>query len=76
MAAGLVGVPFGIFLLASLIGQLPFTFMYIKTGLMLDKVTTVGGLDLQSVLWLFVLAGFALIPTYLTKKEDKMDSVG
>ncbi len=43
---------------------------------MLDQMTTVGGLDLQTVAWLFVLALCALLPTYLTKKEDKMDSVG
>lgn len=76
MAAGIVGVPYTIFILASLIGQLPFTFMYVKAGMMLDQMTTVGGgLDLQTVFWLFVLALIALLPTYLTKKEDKIDEL-
>ena len=35
-AAGIVGVPFRTFFLASLVGQIPFTFLYIKTGMMLD----------------------------------------
>ena len=34
--SGLVGVPLAIFASASVLGQLPFTFMYIKTGMMLD----------------------------------------
>ena len=69
-AAGLVGVPFAVFFTASLFGQLPFTFMYIKTGMMLDQLTTVGGLDLQSMMWMFVLACGALLPTLLQKKDD------
>ena len=36
MASGIVGVPFHIFLLGSLIGQIPFTFLYLKAGMMLD----------------------------------------
>lgn len=48
--------------------------MYVKAGMMLDQMTTVGGgLDLQTVIWLCVLALIALLPTYLTKKEDKID---
>ena len=46
-AAGIVGVPFNTFFLASLIGQIPFSFLYIKTGMMLDQVTSIGGFDTQ-----------------------------
>ena len=45
-SAGLVGVPFWTFLTASLVGQLPFTYLLIQTGLMLDHMTTLGGPDL------------------------------
>jgi len=36
MASGCVGVPFKTYFFSSMIGQLPFTFLYIKTGNMLD----------------------------------------
>ena len=45
MASGCVGLPFKIFLLSSAIGQIPFTLLYIKTGNMLDKITSGGVLD-------------------------------
>ena len=73
-ASGIVGIPFGTYLIGSLIGQLPFTFIYIKTGGMLDQLTTVGGLDRESIIWLCVLGVVALIPTLLTKKEPTTTS--
>mmetsp|Transcript_19046 Transcript_19046/g.25772 ORF Transcript_19046/g.25772 Transcript_19046/m.25772 type:complete len:249 (-) Transcript_19046:104-850(-) len=68
-ASGLVGIPFGTYVTASLVGQIPFTLIYIKTGMMLDELTTVGGIDFKSMLGLGALALIALIPTYLTKKD-------
>ena len=41
-SSGSVGVPFKVFFFASLVGLLPYTTILIKTGLMLDSVTTVG----------------------------------
>ena len=45
MASGCIGVPFDTFFFSSLIGQLPFTFLYIKTGNMLDQISSGGVLD-------------------------------
>ena len=45
-SAAVVGVPFWVFFFASLVGLLPYTFILIKTGLMLEDVKTIGGLDL------------------------------
>ena len=45
MASGCLGIPFKAYFLSSLIGQLPFTFLYIKTGSMLDQITSGGVLD-------------------------------
>lgn len=47
MAAGLVGVPFGPFFFASFLGQIPFSILYIRTGLMLDEITSTGAVDFQ-----------------------------
>lgn len=70
MAAGLVGVPFGPFFFASFLGQIPFSILYIRTGLMLDEITSTGAVDFQSVVILFVVGLVALLPTYFTKKDE------
>jgi len=41
-SSSVVGVPFNIFFVASLFGLLPYTIILIKTGLMLDEVSTIG----------------------------------
>ena len=89
-SSAIVGVPFSIFFIATLIGLVPYSAILINMGLALDKITTIGHdwnvstnnifeanhvYLLQSMLTLFCLAFVALIPTYLTKKEDRMDSV-
>ena len=84
MASGCVGVPFRIFLLASIIGQIPFTFLYIKTGNMLDKITSGGVLDFYvsaliitnnhgdkaPLLFSQLLEVFLLLPTALSVPTD------
>ena len=41
-SSGTVGVPFGIFFGATLIGLTPYTVMLVRTGLMLESVTSIG----------------------------------
>ena len=41
-SAAVVGVPFWTFLIGSLVGQLPYTFILIRTGLMLESVSHIG----------------------------------
>ena len=41
-SSAVVGVPFDIFSVATLFGLLPYTIILIKTGLMLDSVSTIG----------------------------------
>ena len=50
--------------------------MYIKTGMMLDQLTSVGAIDFHSMLWLFALGLIALLPTFLIKKDEKDDLSG
>ena len=71
MAAGLVGVPFWTYFFASFFGQIPFSLLYVKTGLMLNELTSTGVVDMQSMIILGLLGLVALIPTYLTKKKDE-----
>ena len=73
-SSAIVGVPFSIFFIATLIGLVPYSAILINMGLALDSITTIGH-DWQSMLTLFCLAFVALIPSYFTKKEDRMDSI-
>lgn len=45
MASGLVGVPFQVYLPGTILGQIPFTYLLVSTGQMLDEITTLGALD-------------------------------
>lgn len=44
MASGIVGVPFKIYFFGSLIGQMPFSYLYTKMGMMIEQLTKVGGI--------------------------------
>ena len=41
-SSGTVGVPFSIFVGATTLGLIPYTIMLVRTGLMLDSITTIG----------------------------------
>lgn len=41
-SSAIVGVPFKLFFLTTLVGLVPYTTILIKSGLMLDEVSTIG----------------------------------
>ena len=48
--------------------------MHVKTGLMLNDLQTVGGVDLKTVAALFGIGFVALLPTFFKKKlQEKFD---
>ena len=73
-SSGVVGVPYWVFLSASLVGLLPYTFILLNMGFTLDKITHVG-IDPMNMATLFGLAILSLIPAYLTKKEERIDEI-
>uniref|UniRef100_A0A7S3HVZ6 VTT domain-containing protein n=1 Tax=Favella ehrenbergii TaxID=182087 RepID=A0A7S3HVZ6_9SPIT len=68
-SSAVVGVPFGIFAGATFFGLMPYSIILVRMGLMIDSISSIG-FDASNVLTMFGLGFIALIPTYLTKKED------
>ena len=71
LSSAIVGVPYYIFLTASLVGLIPYTFLLVRTGMTLNDIQSVG-FDFNTMLSLTGLSALALLPTFLVKKEDKL----
>jgi len=71
LASSAVGVPFPVFFTASLVGLSPYTFFFVKTGLTINEIQSIG-MDSTTIFSLFALAGVALLPVWLTKKTEKV----
>jgi uncharacterized membrane protein YdjX (TVP38/TMEM64 family) len=61
-------VPLRTFALATLLGLMPMNVMHVKTGLMLNDLQSVGGIDFKTVAMLFGIGGIVLLPTLFKKK--------
>ena len=47
---------------------MPMNVMHVKTGLMLNDLQSVGGIDLKTVAMLFGIGFLVLLPTFFKKK--------
>lgn len=54
---------------------MPMNVIHVKTGLMINDIQTVGGVDLKTIAMLFGIGFIALLPTFFKKKlQEKFDS--
>ncbi len=67
ISSSVVGVPYSIFLAASFVGLIPYTYLLVQTGMTLNDINSIG-LDLKTLASLMVMGLIALIPTLLSKK--------
>ena len=47
---------------------MPMNLMHVKTGLMLNDLQSVGGIDLKTIAMLFGIGFLVLLPTFFKKK--------
>ena len=67
ISSSVVGVPYSIFLSASAVGLIPYSYLLVQTGMTLNDINSIG-LDLKTLASLMVMGLIALIPTLLSKK--------
>lgn len=72
-SAGVLGIPYLIFLSSSAIGALPFNFIWVQAGLALNELETLKVMDTPMLVTMVILALMALIPTLL-KEKDSIDT--
>ena len=68
ISSPLLNVPLSKFALATFLGLMPMNVMHVKTGLMLNDLQSVGGIDLKTVAMLFGIGFLVLLPTFFKKK--------
>jgi uncharacterized membrane protein YdjX (TVP38/TMEM64 family) len=73
LASPIIGVPFGMFVLATLLGLMPANWIHINAGMTLATIDQVG-LTMDSVLLLLGLAFVALIPTIFINRNKSKNS--
>ena len=69
ISSSVVGVPYKIFLSASFVGLMPYTYLLVQTGMTMNDINSIG-LDMKTLGYLMVLGCIALLPTFLTNKID------
>ena len=69
ISSSVVGVPYKIFLSASFVGLMPYTYLLVQTGMTINDINSIG-LDLKTLSYLMVLGCIVLIPTFLSKKIE------
>jgi uncharacterized membrane protein YdjX (TVP38/TMEM64 family) len=67
ISSSVVGVPYSIFLSASFVGLMPYSYLLVQTGMTLNDINSIG-LDMKTLMSLMGLGLIALIPTLLSKK--------
>lgn len=65
-----MGVPYSIFLSASFVGLMPYSYLLVQTGMTLNDINSIG-LDMKTLASLMAMGLVALIPTLLSKKIDE-----
>lgn len=74
ISSPILGVPLSKFALATFIGLMPMNVVHVKTGLMLNDLQAVAGIDLKTILMLFGIGFLALVPTFFKKKlQEKFE---
>jgi uncharacterized membrane protein YdjX (TVP38/TMEM64 family) len=68
ISSPLLNVPLSKFALATFLGLMPMNLMHVKTGLMLNDLQSVGGIDLKTIAMLFGIGFLVLLPTFFKKK--------
>jgi uncharacterized membrane protein YdjX (TVP38/TMEM64 family) len=71
ISSPILNVPLSKFAIATFLGLMPMNVMHVKTGLMLNDLDKVGGVDLKTVAMLFGLGFIVLLPTMFKKKLAK-----
>lgn len=70
-------VPYLPFVAATFLGLIPANYIHINTGLQLEELgdasNSGGGVKLQNLVWLLVIALLALIPTLFRGRFEKLD---
>lgn len=70
LASPIVDVPYHIFLLATLIGLIPASYVTVRAGIALGELTSLSDLyDTQSIALLFLIGIVSVTPTLLGKDE-------
>ncbi|TNV79448.1 hypothetical protein FGO68_gene6878 [Halteria grandinella] len=71
ISSPILNVPLSKFALATFIGLMPMNVVHVKTGLMLNDLQQVGGIDLKTVAFLFGIGFLALLPTFFKKRLEQ-----
>lgn len=69
ISSSLVGVPYSIFISASFVGLMPYSYLLVQTGMTINDIKSLG-LDLSTLASLMGLGFIALLPTLITRKMD------
>ena len=69
LGSPLVGIPYGHFLVASMLGMMPMNFILIQTGQTLKEIETIG-IKPHHFVTLFILGILALVPTFIGRKYE------
>eukprot|EP00350_Pseudokeronopsis_sp_OXSARD2_P010673 CAMPEP_0170541588 /NCGR_PEP_ID=MMETSP0211-20121228/1283_1 /TAXON_ID=311385 /ORGANISM="Pseudokeronopsis sp., Strain OXSARD2" /LENGTH=125 /DNA_ID=CAMNT_0010844373 /DNA_START=450 /DNA_END=827 /DNA_ORIENTATION=- len=70
----ILDVPISKFFIATFVGLMPGNFLHLRTGLMLNEIQTVGGIDLKNIAILFGIGFLSLLPTLCKKKlQERFD---
>lgn len=74
ISSPILNVSFFTFVSASFLGMIPLNIVHIRTGMLLDEIQQVGGVDFKVIGMLFGLGFLALLPTLFKKKlQEKFD---
>ncbi|KAJ3697745.1 hypothetical protein LUZ61_001450 [Rhynchospora tenuis] len=70
MASPIVDIPFHIFLMATLVGIIPASYITVKAGLALGDLKSVRELyDFKTLLFLFLIGSVAIFPAIMNRKR-------
>lgn len=73
LSSPIAGIPLSIFYFGTFIGLMPFNYIHVNTGMMLNNITKFGA-SFNQLLGLAGLSLLLLLPTLLTKGKKLDDS--
>ncbi|ONK55802.1 uncharacterized protein A4U43_C10F1130 [Asparagus officinalis] len=72
VASPIVDIPYPVFLLATMIGLIPASFVTVKAGIALGDLKSLGDLyDVQSIATLFLIGIVSVTPTLISKNQEE-----
>jgi uncharacterized membrane protein YdjX (TVP38/TMEM64 family) len=83
ISSPILGVPYKYFFAATLFGKImkwllglmPLNIIHLETGMLLEELKVIGGINFKVIGGLFCLGFVALLPTLFKKKLEKFDKV-